>query len=127
MKNILLIVLVIIHTYAGAADVSSIFSKNLPPLPENQEVVMVTVEYKPGESTPPHKHNAHTYVYVLEGSVDMQVAGSEEVTLVKGGTFYEYPDDIHMVSKNSSHTDHAKFLVFFIKTIGEPQIVFINE
>ncbi len=127
MKFIFLIVFIVIHINANAADISSVFSKGLPPLPKNQEVVMMTVEYKPGESTPPHRHNAHTYVYVLEGSVDMQVAGGEEVTLVKGDTFYEYPDDIHVVSKNASDTDSAKFLVFFIKTIGAPPTVFIDE
>ena len=102
--------------------VRQILNKNLPQLSENQEVVMITVEYAPGESTPPHRHNAHTYVYVLEGTIGMQLEGGEAQTLMPGDTFYELPDDIHLVSRNMSDTQPAKFLVFFIKTRGMPFI-----
>ena len=81
---------------------------------------MVTVEYAPGESSAEHRHNAQTFVYVLEGSVVMQVKGGEEVTLGPGETFYESPDDIHTVSKNASSTMPAKFLVCFVKQKGAP-------
>ena len=111
---------------SNAAEVKSLFNESLPELPKNQEVVMITVEYKPGESTPPHRHNAHTYLYVLEGSVGMQVKGSEHVTLVPGDTFYELPDDIHIVSKNMSETETAKFLVLMIKTKGKPIMEFLK-
>jgi quercetin dioxygenase-like cupin family protein len=83
-----------------------------------KEASMVTVEYAPGASSAEHRHNAHTFVYVLEGSVVMQVKGGKEVTLGPGQTFYESPDDIHTVSKNASSTKPAKFLVFFVK--GDP-------
>ena len=76
---------------------------------------MVTVEYAPGASSAEHRHNAHTFVYVLEGSVTMQVKGGKEVTLGPGQTFYESPEDVHTVSKNASSTKPAKFLVFFVK------------
>ena len=81
---------------------------------------MVTVEYAPGASSAEHRHNAHTFVYVLEGSVVMQVKGGKEVTLGPGQTFYESPDDIHSVSKNASATKPAKFLVFMVKDKGAP-------
>ena len=115
-----------LSSVSHAAEVKSLFNESLPELPKNQEVVMITVEYKPGESTPPHRHNAHTYLYVLEGSVGMQVKGSEQVTLVPGDTFYELPDDIHIVSKNMSETETAKFLVLMIKTKGKPIMEFLK-
>jgi quercetin dioxygenase-like cupin family protein len=85
-----------------------------------KEATMLTVEYAPGASSSKHRHNAHTFVYVLEGSIIMQVAGGKETTLGPGQTFYESPDDIHAVSKNASTTQPAKFLVFFVKDKGAP-------
>jgi quercetin dioxygenase-like cupin family protein len=89
----------------------------------DKEGSMLTVEYAPGASSSEHRHNAHTFVYVLEGSVVMQVKGGKEVTLGPGQTFYESPDDLHTVSKNASSTKPAKFLVFFVKDKGAPATV----
>jgi quercetin dioxygenase-like cupin family protein len=88
-----------------------------------KEAAMVTVEYAPGASSAEHRHNAHTFVYVLEGSVVMQVKGGAEVTLGPGQTFYESPEDVHSVSRNASKTKPAKFLVFFVKDLGAPATV----
>ena len=85
-----------------------------------KEAVMLTVEYAPGASSTKHRHNAHTFVYVLEGSNIMQVEGGKETTLGPGQTFYESPDDVHTVSKNASASKPAKFLVFFVKDKGAP-------
>lgn len=81
---------------------------------------MVLVEYGPGGATPPHRHNADVLVYVLEGTVVMQVAGGEEVTLKAGQTFEESPTDIHTVSRNASSTEPAKFLAVLVKDEGAP-------
>jgi quercetin dioxygenase-like cupin family protein len=88
-----------------------------------KEVLMLTAEYGPAGSTLPHRHNAHTFVYVLEGSVVMQVEGGEAVTLTAGQTFYEAPDDVHAVSRNASDQDPAKILVFFVKDKDAPPLV----
>jgi quercetin dioxygenase-like cupin family protein len=80
-----------------------------------KEVTMATVEYAAGDKSPPHRHHAQVFVYVLEGSVRMQVQGSPTVTLGPGGTFYESPDDLHVVSENASPTKPAKFLVVMVK------------
>ena len=81
---------------------------------------MLTVEYAPGQASASHRHNASTFVYVLEGSVVMQVKGGKPMTLGPGETFYESPDDIHVVSRNASDTKPAKILVFFVKEKGAP-------
>ena len=107
---------------AQDAKVSPLVTKDLAGI-TGKEGVMVTVEYAPGASSSEHRHNAHTFVYVLEGSVVMQVKGGKEVTLGPGQTFYESPDDIHTVSKNASSTKPAKFLVFFVKEKGAPATV----
>jgi len=91
-----------------------------------KEAVMLTVEYAPGASSSKHRHNAHTFVYVLEGSIIMQVEGGKETTLGPGQTFYESPDDIHVVSKNASDSKPAKFLVFFVKDKGAPASTPVN-
>lgn len=89
------------------------------PLPDLNKVAdMVTVEYAPGQSTPPHRHNAHVFVYVLEGSLIMGVKGKEPVTLTVGQTFYESPTDVHEVSRNASDTKAAKFLVLLLHDPG---------
>ena len=104
------------------ASVTPLTSKDLPDFP-GKEVLMITVEYPPGSMDPIHRHNAHAFVYVLEGSIIMQVKGGKEVTLTPGQTFYEGPDDVHVVGRNASSTKPAKFVVFFIKDKGAPVLV----
>jgi quercetin dioxygenase-like cupin family protein len=107
---------------APQASVTSLTSKDLREFP-GKEVLMITVEYPPGSVDPIHRHNAHAFVYVLEGSIIMQVKGGNEVTLTTGQTFYEGPDDVHVVGRNASSTKPAKFVVFFIKDKGAPVLV----
>ena len=107
---------------APQASVTSLTSKDLPEAP-GKEALMITVDYPPGSVDPIHRHNAHAFVYVLEGSIIMQVKGGKEVTLTPGQTFYEGPDDVHVVGKNASSTKPAKFVVFFIKNKGAPVLV----
>ena len=104
---------------AQEAKVTPLMTKELADMP-GREALMVTVQYAPGQSSAVHRHNAHTFVYVLEGSVMMQVKGGAPVTLTPGQTFYEGPDDIHVVSRNASTTKPAKFLVLFVKMKGAP-------
>jgi len=102
--------------------VTSLMSKDLKEAP-GKEVLMITVEYAPGGTDPIHRHNAQAFVYVIEGSIVMQVKGGKEVTLTPGQTFYEAPDDVHLVGRNASSTKPAKFLVFLIKDKGAPVLV----
>ena len=120
----ILIVLCLAAAAAAAqeAKVTPLMTKQLSDI-AGKEGAMVTVEYAPGASSAEHRHNAHTFVYVLEGSVVMQVKGGKEVTLGPGQTFYESPDDVHTVSRNASTTKPAKFLVFFVKQAGAPATV----
>ena len=104
------------------AKVTPLFSKDLPDFP-GKEGVMITVEYPPGSSDPIHRHNADAFVYVLEGSIVMQLRGGKEVTLTPGETFYEGLDDVHVVGKNASKTKPAKFVVFLVKDKGAPILV----
>ncbi len=111
---------------APQATVTSLMSKDLPEFP-GKEVLMITVEYPPGSVDPIHRHNAHAFVYVLEGSIVMQVKGGKEVTLTPGQTFYEGPDDVHLVGRNASSTKPAKFVVLLIKDKGAPAVVPVQE
>lgn len=104
---------------AEDAKINPLMAKDLAGL-TGKEGTMLMVEYAPGGSSDKHKHNAHTFVYVLEGSIVMQVEGGKETTLGPGQTFYESPDDVHVVSKNASDSQPAKFLVFFVKDKGAP-------
>jgi quercetin dioxygenase-like cupin family protein len=102
--------------------VTSLMSKDLTNMP-GKEVLMITVEYPPGWSDPVHRHNAQGFIYVLEGSVVMQVQGGKEVTLTPGQTFYEGTDDVHVIGRNASTTKPAKLLVFLVKNKGAPVLV----
>ena len=104
------------------AKVTPLFSKDLTDLPA-KEGLMLMIEYPPGSSDPIHRHNAHGFIYVLEGSIVMQVRGGKEVTLTPGQTFYEGPEDVHVVGRNASQTKPAKFVVFFVKDKGAPVLV----
>jgi quercetin dioxygenase-like cupin family protein len=104
------------------AKVTQLMSKALAENP-GKEVLVITVEYAPGGTDPIHRHNAQAFVYVLEGTIVMQVKGGKEVTLTPGETFYEGPDDVHIVGRNASSTKPAKFVVFLIKEKGAPVLI----
>ena len=110
---------------AQEAKVTELMSKDLINLP-GKEGLMITVEYPPGSVDPIHRHKAHGFIYVLEGSIVMQVRGGKEVTVTPGQTFYEGPDDVHVVGRNASKTKPAKFVVFFVKDKGAPLVVPAN-
>ena len=104
---------------ANDGTVRSLLSRDLARDPR-RELTMITVEYPPGGSNPAHTHHAQSMVYVLEGSIVMQVKGGAATTLTPGQTFYEGPDDVHIVSRNASKTAPAKFVVFLVKDKGAP-------
>jgi quercetin dioxygenase-like cupin family protein len=102
--------------------VTSLISKDLTESP-GREALMITVEHAPGGSSAIHRHNAHAFVYVLEGAVVMQLKDGQQVTLTPGQTFYEGPDDVHVIDRSASATQPAKFLVVLIKDKGAPAVV----
>jgi quercetin dioxygenase-like cupin family protein len=110
---------------AQEAKVTEVLSKDLSNIP-GKEGLMITVVYPPGASDPVHRHNAHGFIYVLEGSIVMQVRGGREVTLTPGQSFYEGPDDVHVVGRNASKTTPAKFVVFLVKDKGAPVLIPAN-
>jgi quercetin dioxygenase-like cupin family protein len=106
---------------AQETKVTPLAAKPLPGFSGGEkEGAMFLVEYPPGASSAEHRHDAHVFVYVVQGSVVMQVKGGPELTLKAGETFYENPDDVHVVSRNASTTEPAKFIAFFVKTKGAP-------
>jgi quercetin dioxygenase-like cupin family protein len=123
MKRLLILLCLAAGALAAAdTKVTPLMTKDLTGI-AGKEGVMLTVEYAPGASNNIHRHNAHTFVYVMEGSVVMQVKGGKQVTLGPGQTFYESPEDIHTVGRNASNTKPAKFLVFFVKDKGAPALI----
>lgn len=107
---------------AQEAKVTQLMSKDLTKC-AGQEGVMITVEYPPGHSDAIHRHNASAFVYVLEGTIVMQLRGGKAMTLTAGQTFYEGPNDVHVVGRNASQTKPAKFVVFLVKDKGAPILV----
>jgi len=127
--KIMLVLLILVASALAAQQPTAKEAKVTPlmrkALAENpgKEVLMITVEYAPGGTDPIHRHNAQAFVYVLEGTIVMQVRGGKEVTLTPGDTFYEGPDDVHIVGRNASSTKPAKFLVVLVKEKGAPVLV----
>jgi quercetin dioxygenase-like cupin family protein len=109
-------------TLAQEAIVRSLMSRDLAGDP-TKELLLIAVEYPPGSVDPAHTHHAQALVYVLEGTIVMQVKGGTPVTLAPGRTFYEGPDDVHIVGRNASQTAPAKFLVFLVKDKGAPVLM----
>src|SRR5689334_146815 len=121
-KQIILVVLLSLIAgplMAQEAKVTSLMSKDLKDFP-GKEGMLITVEYPPGATDPIHRHNAHAFVYVLEGSIVMQLRDAAEVTLSPGQTYYEGPNDVHIVGRNASNSRPAKFVVFLVKNQGAP-------
>ena len=122
VRTVLVGLLCLVGSQVMAEKVNPLLAKDLAGL-AGKEGMMLTVEYEPGASSTKHRHNAHVFVYVLEGSVVMQIEGDKPVTLEPGQTFYESPGDVHSVSKNASDTKAAKFLVFIVKDKGTPSVL----
>jgi quercetin dioxygenase-like cupin family protein len=111
-----------VKTPMAQETITPLVTKDLAVVP-GEQLLMYTVDFPPGFASPIHRHNAQVSVYVLEGSVVMQVRGKKEVTLGAGQSFYEDPNDIHVVSRNASSTKSAKFLVFLINKKGAPLVI----
>ena len=129
LKNTAIAMLVVAGAHIGVARpaapeaiVTPLMAKPLDDYP-GKEALMINVTYPPGATDPVHRHNANAFVYVLEGSIVMQVKGGKEVTLTPGQTFYEGPNDVHTVGRNASQTQPAKFIVFLLKNKGAPVLV----
>ncbi len=125
MKKIIMVVLLSLvpgTLMAQEVKVTSLMSKVMTDV-SGKEGLLITVEYPPGGSDPIHRHNAHAFVYVLEGSIMMQVKGGKQVTLKPGQTFYEGSNDVHIVGRNASKTRPAKFVVFLVKDKDAPVLV----
>jgi len=102
--------------------VAHVMTQPLPDYP-GKEALMITVEYPPGGADPVHRHDAHGFIYVLEGSIVMGVEGGEEVTLLPGQSFHEGPQDLHTVGRNASRDKPARFLVLLLKDAGKPAVI----
>ena len=111
---------------AEAADVKELFAIDLPDYP-GKESRMIEVSYPPGARDMVHRHDAHAFVYVLEGQVVMQLKGQPAVTLKAGQTFYEGPNDIHVVGRNASNTEPARIVVVLMKAKGTPVLTPVKE
>jgi quercetin dioxygenase-like cupin family protein len=110
---------------AEAPSVTPLFLKELADIP-GKEALVITVDFPPGGMDPVHRHDAHAFVYVLEGSIVMQLKGSPPVTLGAGQVFYEGPNDVHLVGRNASSTKPAKFLVVLLKNKGVDAVIPAN-
>jgi quercetin dioxygenase-like cupin family protein len=125
LKKIIMVVVLSLSAaplMAQEVKVTSLMSKVMTDV-AGKEGLMIMVEYPPGGSDPVHRHNAHAFVYVLEGSIVMQVKGGKQVTLKPGQTFYEDSNDVHIVGRNASKTQPAKFVVFLVKDKDAPVLV----
>ncbi|KXV75849.1 cupin [Gluconobacter japonicus] len=110
------------HGLHAETKVTPLMKHDLPGIP-GKEGAMLTVDYAPGGSDPIHRHNASVFVYVLKGSIIMQVKGGASVTLKEGQSFFEGPNDIHIVGHNASQTEPARFLAFFVKNKAAPFVI----
>ena len=124
LKTLVPAVVIACSSFAASAEdvhavVTPLMTKALPDVP-GKEAHMITVDYPPGSVDPVHRHDAHAFVYVVEGSIVMQLKGGEPVTLHAGQGFYEGPNDVHVVGRNASNTEPAKFVVFLVKNKGAP-------
>src|SRR5215467_3977567 len=130
MKKIVLPIAIAACTFAAQftpaapppAEVKELMSKPLPDIP-GKEGLMLAVTYPPGSADEIHRHNAHAFLYVLEGSIVMQLRDAKPVTLKAGETFYEGPNDVHIVGRNASDSKSAKFVVFLVKNQGVPAFI----
>lgn len=127
MCRYIIIMLSVISLTAGAAGPVTLLEDLPRPIPANPEVVMQELTLPPGFEGGPHRHNAWLYIYVVDGAVDMQLAGEKVTRVAAGEVFVETPGDVHLMMKNSSDTEQVRFVVFFIKEEGAPLVLPANR
>ncbi|HEX5431871.1 MAG TPA: cupin domain-containing protein [Bryobacteraceae bacterium] len=109
----------LISQTASAAGTKTLFEHDLPDLTMNGwQVTAVEVSYKPGESSPPHRHPGITIAYVLEGEIRSKVGDGPEQTYRTGQMFLETPNELHAVSRNASRTKPARLLAVLLAQKG---------
>ena len=74
LLTVLIVSISMLPCPALSTEVAVLFKQDLPDI-AGKTGLMLTVEYEPGESSAAHRHNANTFVYVLEGTVVMQGTG----------------------------------------------------
>jgi quercetin dioxygenase-like cupin family protein len=126
LRSYLAALLILAAVPAGAADVKELFATDLADFP-GKEGRVIEVSYPPGAQDVVHRHDAHAFVYVLEGQIIMQLKGQPAVTLKAGQTFYEGPADVHVVGRNASNTEPARFVVVLLKGKGTPILTPVKE
>ena len=125
-RDYLAALLVLAAVPAAAADVKELFAIDLADYP-GKEGRVIEVSYPPGAQDVVHRHDAHAFVYVIEGEIVMQLKGQPAVTLKAGQTFYERPTDVRVVGRNASNTESARFVVVLLKGKGAPILTPVKE
>ena len=125
-RSYLMALLILAAVPAEAADVKELFAIDLADY-AGKEGRIIEVSYPPGAQDVIHRHDAHAFVYVLEGQIIMQLKGQPAVTLKAGQTFYEGPTDVHLVGRNASNTEPARFVVVLLKGKGAPILTPVQE
>jgi quercetin dioxygenase-like cupin family protein len=113
---------------APDASVAANFSHAIPNIP-GKSLVAVVVTYPPGGATPAHHHagSAFIYGYVLSGAIQSQVEGEPVKTLTAGQSFYETPGAHHVVSRNASATEPARFLAVFVVDTNDAPLTTVDK
>jgi quercetin dioxygenase-like cupin family protein len=74
----------------------------------------------PGARGSRHRHPGPTFVYVLEGAVEVKLEGVPAKVYRAGQTFYEDPHQLHISTNNVGKAEPARILVYHLSHKGEP-------
>jgi quercetin dioxygenase-like cupin family protein len=89
---------------------------------ENMEANIALFEVDPGFETERHIHPGHVFVYVLEGTIEVDAEGEDPIQVSAGEAAYELPN-LPMVGRNTSSTEGARFVVFQVGEAGKPLMI----
>ena len=91
------------------------------PKTDSAEVTALVLDIGPGGETGRHMHPNPTFVYILEGSIDVEMDGHPTRSYKAGDSFMEVVNAWHN-GKNRGTTP-AKVLVVFTGVHGKPNLV----
>jgi quercetin dioxygenase-like cupin family protein len=105
----------------GVVKPQLLFSEIVAGMPkgENQEVRVLTANFRPGERTLFHTHRFPVTLYILEGAFRLELEGREPIT-VRAGEAKMMPPNVKMTGYNNSTAEPLRLVVFYVSDPGTP-------
>jgi quercetin dioxygenase-like cupin family protein len=87
---------------------------------EGFDAVLVELHFRPGASTPEHRHPGFVLGYVVDGQMRSAINHGPDEIVPAGGTFFEPSGALHTAFGSASPDAPVRILAFMVVPTGSP-------